>query len=277
MSTSTIQFISQVKLAELRRQRALLLEAYDRLGRECAGKSPGEGLRTLLDGLRKIKVAGKPLHRDLDNLELLLQGTAPSPEIVAFWRRRLETELATGRLRADIVYLFGALLGEWGDEGESRQDFLEERSQAHDALLRQATTPAEAGPEAQSLLTEILAGLGDRLPAAHAEIARAITRWIGSSNNAVSGPGDLAGNLYQPAAIRQEAKRLLDDPVLQGQYEDALRVVTQDLRDWNWPAEGVLTRALWTRNKWRLYPTLSLVQLGILNSFGHFWSGAVEE
>src|SRR5437588_8772636 len=112
---STIQFISQVKLGELRRQRTLLLETYDRLGQECAAQSPVAALQTLFEGLRNIKVAGKPLHPDLGNIELLLQGASPSPEIVTFWRQRLETELATGRLRADIVYLFGALLGEWSD------------------------------------------------------------------------------------------------------------------------------------------------------------------
>jgi hypothetical protein len=31
MSTPTIQFITQVKLAELRRQRSLLVEEYDRV------------------------------------------------------------------------------------------------------------------------------------------------------------------------------------------------------------------------------------------------------
>ena len=56
MSTSPIQFISQVKPAELRWQRALLLEAYDRLGRECAAQTPALALKTLFDGLQSIKV-----------------------------------------------------------------------------------------------------------------------------------------------------------------------------------------------------------------------------
>jgi hypothetical protein len=63
---------------------------------------------------------------------------------------------------------------------------------------------------------------------------------------------------------------------LRAQYCDALRVVTRDLSGWNWPAEGIITRALWTRNKWRLYLNLSLVEQSILSNFGTFWLGAIE-
>ena len=44
MSTPTIQFITQVKLAELRRQRSLLVEEYDRIARAAAAGTPvGDG------------------------------------------------------------------------------------------------------------------------------------------------------------------------------------------------------------------------------------------
>jgi hypothetical protein len=278
VSTSTLQFISQVKLGELRRQRALLVDAYDALNRACAGKTDVEALKTLFDGLQKIKVAGTRLHSDLGNIELLMQGTAPSAEIVAFWRRRLEGELATGRLRADIVYLFGALLGEWGDEGASRQAFLDERREAHTSLLEQVTTPvAQAEQGDHSLLNEIFAGFGAALQSVPGKVAHFIAKWLERETYAVSGLATIAGSIYQPSAIRREAKRFLDDGVLNSQYEDALRVATRDLGSWSWPKEGVAIRALWTRNKWRLYLDLSLVQLSIVNSFGHFWSQAIAE
>src|SRR3954468_13091533 len=81
MSTATIQFITQVKLAELRRQRALLVEEYDRVAGAAAAVTPFAVLRALFDGLKAIKVVGKALHPVLGNLDLLLTDAAPSPEI----------------------------------------------------------------------------------------------------------------------------------------------------------------------------------------------------
>src|SRR5262245_37325578 len=132
---STIGFISQVKLGELKHQRSVLLETYDRLSKESAQKEPIEALKSLRNGLEKIKVAGTPLHSDLGNLDLLVQRTTPSPGLIGFWRSRLESELATGRLRADIVYLFGALLDEWGAQESASQKFLDERRTVHAELL----------------------------------------------------------------------------------------------------------------------------------------------
>ncbi len=274
MAQTTLQFISQVKLGELRRQRALLLDAYDRIGLEATVGSEVDGLRVLYHGLRGVRVAGKPMHPDLGNLEFVLNGADPSAETVAFWRGRLEAEARAGRLRADIVYLFGALLGEWGDDA-TPAGFREERRQAHETLRQQARTPS---PETdhRPLFDEVFAGLRDRLPQAADRIAEAIDRSIQHGSYAVGGLADVAQNIYEPAAIRAEARRFLNDHVLQSQFDDALRVVTRDPREWAWPVGGVTTRALWTRNKWRLYPDLSLVQLSVLNSFGRFWAWAVE-
>jgi hypothetical protein len=278
MSASTIQFISQVKLGELRRQRSLLLAAYDDLARGCEGKSDFEAIKTLFHGLRDVKVAGKPLHPDLGNLEFLLRGAVPSDEIVAFWLRRLRAELETGRLRADIVYLFGALLGEWGDEDASRQAFLDERDREYESLLRHAQTPpAWDERRALDLLGELFAGFGDRLRDAPGKIAGTIDEAVADGDNAAISLGTVAQNIYLPAEVRAEAKRFRDDHVLGTEFVDALRVVTRDPRDWAWPMEGVAARALWTRNKWRLYLDLSLVQIGLVTSFGNFWSGPIED
>ncbi|HUE74248.1 MAG TPA: reverse transcriptase domain-containing protein [Pirellulaceae bacterium] len=277
MASSTVQFISQVKLGELRHQRTLLVETYQRLEQECAAQPAVEALMTLYHGLRAIKVAGKPLHPDLENLELLLDGTAPSPEIVAFWRKRLESEVAAGRLRADIVYLFGALLGEWGNSNASRQPFLELRERTQELLLKQAVTSSEdAGRQATLLLSEIFAGLGDRLKSAPEKIAETMSKWIESGTFVGSQSAVIARDIDQPAAIRKEAQRIKENEVLDQEFRDALGIVTRDPRDWNWPAEGVKARTLWTRNKWRLFPELSLVDLSIVNRFGDFWSGAIQ-
>src|SRR5262245_21207474 len=111
MSQPTIQFITRMKLRELHRQRDLLREVYGRIEADAgAAPSPAELMRRLYEGLRGVKFAGRPLHPDLVNLEPLLAeaGTGGvSADVVALWQRRLEDELAAGRLRCEFVYLFG--------------------------------------------------------------------------------------------------------------------------------------------------------------------------
>src|SRR4051794_23855320 len=124
MSHSATQFITQMRLRELRRQRAKLREAYEGLRGEVAGVAgPGARLRRLYDGLRGLAFAGRPLHPDVVNLEVLLHevdaGTA-APEVLALWLGRLEEELEAGRARSEVVYLFGAPLGEGGPGGAGR-------------------------------------------------------------------------------------------------------------------------------------------------------------
>jgi hypothetical protein len=73
VNQSTTHFITQMKLRELHRQRENLRTAYRSLSDEVrAADSPGERLRRLYAGLRKITVAGQSLHPDVVNLELLL-------------------------------------------------------------------------------------------------------------------------------------------------------------------------------------------------------------
>src|SRR3954453_2504546 len=92
--------------------------------------------------------AGQALHPDVVNLEVLLHeaeaGTA-SPEVVALWVGRLEGELAAGRARSEVVYLFGALLEDWA-RGEAAGDPQEkEAGRARDRLRDAALS--EAGPD----------------------------------------------------------------------------------------------------------------------------------
>lgn len=275
MPLSTIQFISQVKLEELRRQRTLLVESYDKLRADCEGKTPQEALRLLYIGLGRISIGRKPLHPDLGNLDLLVHAAAPSPEIIALWRRRLETEWATGRLRADIVYLFGALLGEWGVEDAGKREFLLERQQVRDSLLGEVVMPSPAN-EHHRLLEDLFAGFGDQrrdLPAKVAE-GMAAVRSIG--DHLVDHLPGIAGNQYLPSEVRREARRFAIDQVLQTQFIDALNVAARAMVSWTWPAEGIASRVLWTRNKWRLYLNQTLVEISLANCLGAFWTRTLE-
>ncbi len=77
--------------------------------------------------------------------------------------------------------------------------------------------------------------------------------------------------------MRLEAKRFQENGALSSQLSEAIRVATRDPRQWAWPEQGVQPRVLWTRNRWRLYPTISLVDLLSVNRSADFWSSAIDE
>src|SRR4051794_12952382 len=208
MSHSATQFITQMRLRELRRQRAKLREAYEGLRGEVAGVAgPGARLRRLYDGLRGLAFAGRPLHPDVVNLEVLLHevdaGTA-APEVLALWLGRLEEELEAGRARSEVVYLFGALLEEWarGEAAGDRQ--AEEARRSRDRLRGEAL--AEAEPNAHGeVLDPLFEGLGSALAelagclerACREEVARPVT-----STELEFVLERLAGDIYRPAGLR---------------------------------------------------------------------------
>jgi hypothetical protein len=277
MNSSTLQFITQVKLGELRKQRTRLIEGYDRLLRESASRPPEEHLGHLYRGLREIRCAGIQLHPDIVNLEILLSNTAPTPEVLGLWIRRLEGEVAAGRLRAEIAYLFGAILGEWGHSSDESARFHEERQKAHEHLLNQATRGAEPNRHGP-LFQELFAGFGPGL----AELQQKMPALIHPDTDPE--PYLVEGfllvvqrNIYQPAHLRKEAKRFAEDVVLQKELGDALQMHLPEPTAWDWPTAGVAARTLWTRNKWRLYLTLDLPALGLLHISADHWQSVFDQ
>jgi hypothetical protein len=119
--TKNEYFITHMKLRELREQRGKLLRTYGELYRNISLEQTEVGrLRVLYEGLRQVTFADQKLHPDVANLEPLLEradGEPISMEAIAFWRERLEKELASGQLRSEIVYIFGAVLEEWASSG----------------------------------------------------------------------------------------------------------------------------------------------------------------
>ncbi|MFO0951674.1 MAG: hypothetical protein U0835_11090, partial [Isosphaeraceae bacterium] len=272
MRRSTTQFVTQMKLRELRRQRTKLREAYERLRGEVAeAGGPADRLRTLYDGLRSLTFAGQTLHPDVVNVEVLLHeaeaGTA-SPEVVDLWVGRLEGELATGQARSEVVYLFGALLEDWA-RGESAVDPQKEEAQRARDLLTSAalseTAPGDFAAVLDPLFDEIgpaLAGLAERLQdACREDLGKPV-----SAGELEIVLDRLAGNIYRPADLRGEARRFSKSVEHRKELADALTILFAELTSWDWPEEGLETRATWTRNKWRLYldedlPTACLVEI----------------
>jgi len=277
--TRTEQYITRMKLRELGRQRERLRDAYRRLRQEArAADDDGRKLRLLYDGLRRIKFADRSLHPDVANLdpilvELEVRGQAPA-ETVAFWRGRLEKELDAGELRAEIVYVFGALLEEWAGQDGSKGDAgaIEQSRSARADLLDAATRPAidEPAPALGIFLDALFETQGLNADELGVSISQVIDRCLQASVDS----GDaletalrtIGGDKYRSSLLRQEARSVLLSPVLRKEFTDALTIMLDSPGGWTWPEAGIPTRAYWTPNKWRLFldedlPTACLVEI----------------
>ncbi|MCA9177026.1 MAG: hypothetical protein KDB14_21200 [Planctomycetales bacterium] len=286
---SSIQFISQTKLSELRRQRDLLRAEYQALLPSADNNEPvtAQSLAALHEGLKEVRVANRRMHQQLPNLDLLFKGASPSPALLGFWRQQLLNELEQGSLRAELVFLFGLLLGEW-DEGDSADRMAtERRSEAHQRLLELAQTPAPARERAllASCLDRIVGGRRDEVVQACQQELEKIRR---DELARMFGLRKISQCTHHPPGVRAEAKQFLQDEVLAEELQQAVRAATRDARCWTWTgmaaspegaqqtsnalAQGVGTRALWTRNKWRLYPSLTLIELALAESCSESWT-----
>jgi hypothetical protein len=277
MSNSTTQFITQMKLRELHRQRVQLRAAYQRLSEEAAqAREPGDRLRKLSDGLKELAFAGQPLHPEVVNLEILLaaveSGTL-SPAVVSLWQERLAGELAAGQLRSEFVYLFGALLEEWARESSAAAHLVEESRQARQRLLAAAVGSPEANRHHEvldPLFDDIGPALGELAERLQKACCKEFSAAVGKSGLAEVLKG-LAENIYQPPRLRREARRFTANEPLRKELADALTILLAELHTWDWPGGGLPTRALWTRNKWRLYLDEDLPTACLLGILGRRW------
>jgi hypothetical protein len=278
MSDATMQFVTAMKLRELHRQRDRLRDAYQTLADDTQADAGATRLRKLYEGLREIRFAGRPLHPDLANLEVLLflaEAGTLSTELLALWEQRLEAELAAGRLRAEFVYLFGALLDEWTRERAADAALLEEsrrqRAQLLEAVLASpgSNRHEEAlGPLFESM-GEALEGLGRRLREARAK--GLLTPVLDSELALVL--HRVSGDIYRPASVRSAARRFWSSEPLRKELADALTLLLAELPSWDWPQEGLTARALWTRNRWRLYLDEDLPTACLLEVLAERWVG----
>lgn len=126
MTASTIQFITKTRLAELSRQRNSLLDQYEQA--ESAGSGNDlQSLSKLYDGLKQVRITEFPLHREMPNLNALFHGQTAPQSVIDYWREKLLLEIRRGRLRANVVYLFGAFLSEWDESDVQGAGRLNER------------------------------------------------------------------------------------------------------------------------------------------------------
>jgi hypothetical protein len=275
-SITSEQFITQMKLRELRAQRDQLQSAYAAMSvRDAQTASDGERVAQLYAGLRALTFAGQPFHPEIANLQPLLHEMTTGravPETVVFWRERLQRELERGRLRADAVFVFGALLEEWAE----RRTTLPLRAQQAEVTATLYERTLEPG------MTSDPAGLFDTLFAAfgltHDELAAQMHQAITTILPTRVDP-DEAGYVLQQlrtepsrsAALREEAARVSESDLLRREFADALTLLIEQRNAWDWPASGVPAQARWSRTKWRLFLDDDLPTACLLEVLGMRW------
>jgi hypothetical protein len=274
MTTSTIQFITHTKLAELSRQRESLLAQYQSV--ETAGQ--GDDLLSLASfykALREVRITEFPLHRELANLQALLQNKVAPQSLIDYWREKLRLEVTRGRLRANIVYLFGAFLSEW----ESNSSEVHQRRQERHTRKSEMLDSLAANQPAPSLksLNSVVSQFNHHHEKVRAKTQEKLDKSLALKLGRCSRLNLIAENPHHLSEVRAEAKRFLEDHTLERQFSEAIQVATRDPRLWAWPQAGVPARVLWTRNRWRLYPTLSLVDLTTISCCSDFWSSAIDD
>lgn len=278
---SSEQFITRMKLRELQAQRDQLQRSYEQIAQRAAAPDDETHIRALYEGMQALTFAGEPFHPDVKNLEMLLHdmdaGRA-SADAVGFWRARLEQELARGRLRADAVYLFGALLDEWAERRDTLPD-APQRQATRDALLALA-----AQPPAATASPALVGELFDVLAPDTAALREAMADAIGEHIDTRVDVGETLGVLEQlrhdpsrPAALREEAQRVAESDLLRREFTDALTIMISQRHTWAWSAEGVPAEARWLRTKWRLFVDDDLPNACLLEVLGSRWRAVMAQ
>ncbi len=287
MASTSEQFITQMKLRELRLQREKTLAAYAALARESREVAGAQGdaaaLRLLYERLREMKFANQPLHPDVANLELLLREIDLHPaatETVRFWRERLERELTRGELRSEIVYVFGRLLEERLSAPTVGAPDPEQVA-AQQALVAQFASAGNSetvngGAPLESVFTAIgldTSPLAEYLRYATEEAIYEQVEW----DELKPILEQISHDVTRDSAVRREARRALANETLMRELADALTIALAHLEEWAWPTDGVTVRAHWTQTKWRLYLDEDLPNACLLQLLGERWQTVLQE
>jgi hypothetical protein len=281
-SMTSEQFITRMKLRELRSQRDQLQSAYDSISaRLTEAADDAAHVTQLYSGLRALTFVGQPFHPEIANLEPLLHEMVAGraiPETIVFWRERLRRELERGRLRADAVYLFGSLLEEWAE----RRTMLPQAPQqvGVTATLRERAVQPTPATEHDELFTMLFAAFG----LTGGELATRMQQAIANTLPVRVEPEEVGYVLQQlrtdpsrSAALREEAARVNDSDLLRREFADALTLLIDQRAIWDWPAAGVPAQARWSRTKWRLFLDDDLPTTCLLEVLGIRWQQVFQE
>jgi hypothetical protein len=301
-----------MKLRELRKQRETLLTTYNQIDRALTSTpAQSERLQLLYQGLRQIRFAGHFLHPDVTNLEPVLAAalgqeaasSLPQPgssehqaplapntsrlspstnserDGLGFWHTQLQKELASGRLRSEIVYIFAALLEEWTQAEKTEVD--PELGQRRTQLLTQVLEPSTDQPPLDlEFLDQLFARLGFGTGAAVERLQRLIRQHLPrpiEMEELRQSLRKISHDRYHSATTRRQVQNLLLNTMLIKEFGDALTLVLNELDSWSWPQEGISVRAALTPNKWRLFLNEDLPTATLLEILGRRWQQIFDE
>jgi hypothetical protein len=274
MLTESEQLITAIKLRELGLQREQALAAYARIATLLAAQpEPQARIRLLVEHLRQLTFAKQPLHPSTTNMSMLSDPATPaSPEITAWWAAQLERELDSGRLRAELVSLFGALFQEWLEHPAAAYSSPEQTAALAAQVLGEPGATAHA-----ALLDQVFAF--ERSPKSQAALAKKIAAAPGE----VDADGlrmilaRIAKDPFYAAATRADARSFLNDANMRKELGDALTIMLDQQAAWRWPAAGVAAEAQWARTRWRLFLQEDLVTACFHQVVAEHWRGIFED
>lgn len=263
---SSVAFVAEMKLRRLRETRDVLLSEYAEIeAAKGRAAGPEEALRILYDGLRGVVVAGHRVHQEVVNLEAVLLG-ASTP---AAWLARLEGELAAGKLRAELLYAYAALLGDWVSHEGPVPD-------PGDAARIEARITRGASPIDREAVLAALDALDLSGP------RTACAAFDDEGEPAEDGGAEVSGALAHIAsdpekapALRAEARRFLSDDDLRKDLVDAMGMLLEGIDDWSWPDAGFALRSVWTGDRYRVHVGVDLVTALLLDIVASRWSATI--
>lgn len=288
MPAHDLHALAQIKLVELRRQRASLAASYAALERRAlADDRPlAERVDAVAAGLAALRFAQTPLHPGvavIDTQLAVLRTEAAAgradDELLARALSRLLAELAQGRTRVEFAQLFGELI----EEHLAAQSAPDEEARADGALLALITTAPEGGDDVVRRVAAWYEGLGARSPGAMETLRKRLgeegtwaplVRMPQAATTRALLEGIAAGPLRSPA-VRAAASEAAANPTTVGEYNDVLTILLDRRDDWDWPASGVPLRAEWDHGKCRVGLDEGLLSLLFLDHVGHHFARGV--
>ncbi|HYF65737.1 MAG TPA: reverse transcriptase domain-containing protein [Herpetosiphonaceae bacterium] len=278
MLTESEQLITAIKLRELALQREQALATYARITALLAAEQdPRARIRLLHEHLRQLTFAKQPLHPSTTNMSILSDPATPaSPELTDWWADQLGRELDSGRLRAELVSLFGALFQEWIEHPQAAFSNPEQTAALTEQVAAIQGVPAAATAHGAVLDQIFAAGFGAK---ARARLAEKITA------DPAEIDGDelryilqrIAKDPFYAAATRAEARSLANDPIMRKELGDALTIMRDQPAAWRWPAAGVAAEARWARTRWRLFLQEDLLTACFHQVVASHWRDIFEE
>lgn len=269
-------FVVAMKLRSLRQARDRLAAAYDAIeARTAAATDPRASLRALAEGLAELRVGERRVHPEVGGLELVWG--AGEPDLVERWLGRLRTTLQQGRARADVIPLFGGVIGEWARPEKARHE-----PAPADVAVALAGWTRPPGPT-----PPLIALIEPRLDPVRLAEARAVMRLRSARPFAPGEPPPVVvpkDDLLTEEA-RSDAEQLREGAIAESEGEPsaesrefyaAMRLAWEQLDTWDWPAEGAPLAPVWTRNRFRLRPRLDCVTACMVESIGDALAGAIE-